>query len=298
MRTFRNIALMFAVNIGIIITLSIVLSLLGVEPYMQSYGLNYESLAIFCLVWGMGASFISLLMSKTIVKWTMGVKVLKENEITSPELRKLHLMLQRLSLQAGLPKTPELGVYQSPEMNAFATGPSKSRSLVAFSTGLLEKMTDEEIEGVAAHEIAHIANGDMITMTLLQGVVNALIMFIARIIAFAVSSRFERDSRYWIQFVTVIVAQLILGVFGVMITSWFSRKREFRADQGGARYAGRSKMIAALQALNNRHQIADDRAPQMAALKISSSKKGGFLSLLSTHPPLEERIEALKSARI
>jgi len=289
---------MFAVNIGIIITLSIVLSLLGVEPYMQSYGLNYESLAIFCLVWGMGASFISLLMSKTIVKWTMGVKVLKENEITSPELRKLHLMLQRLSLQAGLPKTPELGVYQSPEMNAFATGPSKSRSLVAFSTGLLEKMTDEEIEGVAAHEIAHIANGDMITMTLLQGVVNALIMFIARIIAFAVSSRFERDSRYWIQFVTVIVAQLILGVFGVMITSWFSRKREFRADQGGARYAGRSKMIAALQALNNRHQIADDRAPQMAALKISSSKKGGFLSLLSTHPPLEERIEALKSARI
>jgi len=265
---------------------------------MQSYGLNYESLAIFCLVWGMGASFISLLMSKTIVKWTMGVKVLKENEITSPELRKLHLMLQRLSLQAGLPKTPELGVYQSPEMNAFATGPSKSRSLVAFSTGLLEKMTDEEIEGVAAHEIAHIANGDMITMTLLQGVVNALIMFIARIIAFAVSSRFERDSRYWIQFVTVIVAQLILGVFGVMITSWFSRKREFRADQGGARYAGRSKMIAALQALNNRHQIADDRAPQMAALKISSSKKGGFLSLLSTHPPLEERIEALKSARI
>jgi len=128
--------------------------------------------------------------------------------------------------------------------------------------------------------------------------VNALIMFIARIIAFAVSSRFERDSRYWIQFVTVIVAQLILGVFGVMITSWFSRKREFRADQGGARYAGRSKMIAALQALNNRHQIADDRAPQMAALKISSSKKGGFLSLLSTHPPLEERIEALKSARI
>jgi heat shock protein HtpX len=300
MKFFKNIVLMFAVNIGIVITLSIVLHLLGVGNYITAQGINLPSLAVFCLVWGMGGAFISLLLSKVMVKWMMGVKIIENPQSSSePVVRKLYEMLRRSSERAGLDKIPELGIYDSPELNAFATGPSRRRSLVAVSTGLLHSMDDNEVEGVIGHEVAHIANGDMITMTLLQGVVNALIMFVARIIAFAVASRAERESsRQMLHFVTVIACELILGIFGVMITAWFSRKREFRADAASAKYVGREKMIAALQALQSRSRVYDEAHPSMQAFKISSAKKSGFLSLFMTHPPLEDRINALRTASL
>ena len=295
MRFLRNVVLMGLVNVGIIVTLSIVLELTGLNRYVTQSGYNYASLALFCLFWGMGGAFISLFMSKTIVKWTMGVKIFKAGE-GDATVQKLYRMLQQTSANAKLKKVPEFGIYDSPEMNAFATGPSESRALVAVSTGLIHGMTDAEIEGVIAHEVAHIKNGDMVTMTLLQGIVNALVMFLARIIAFAVANNVEKESqRYWVRFMVIMLCEMVLGLLGVMVTAWFSRKREFRADAGGAKYSSPKKMLAALEALQRRFEPIDDRAPQLAALKISTGRKGGFLSLISTHPPLDERIAALKS---
>lgn len=298
MRFLRNVVLMGLVNVGIIVTLSIVLELTGLNRYVTQSGYNYYSLALFCLFWGMGGAFISLFMSKTIVKWTMGVKLFKAGE-GDATVQKLYRMLQQTSANAKLKKTPEFGIYDSPEMNAFATGPSESRALVAVSTGLINGMTDAEIEGVIAHEVAHIKNGDMITMTLLQGIVNALVMFLARIIAFAVANNVEKESqRYWVRFMVIMVCEMVLGMLGVMVTAWFSRKREFRADAGGAKYSSPKKMLAALEALQRRFEPIDDRAPQLAAFKISTGRKGGFLALISTHPPLEERIAALKAVTL
>lgn len=297
MRFIKNIALMMIVNIGIVITLSIVLQLLGVGHYMEAQGINYQALAVFCLVWGMGGAFISLLLSKVMVKWMMGVKVIEEPQNSSnPEVRRLYSALSKSAERAGLEKVPELGIYESSEMNAFATGPSRNNSLVAVSTGLLNSMNDSELEGVIGHEVAHIANGDMITMTLLQGVVNALIMFVARIIAFAVASRAEKDSsRHMIHFVTVIACELLLGILGMMVVSWFSRRREFRADAGSAQFVGREKMISALQALQNKSRFVDNAHPQMQAFKINSGSKSSFLRLFMSHPPLEDRIAALRT---
>jgi len=298
MRFLRNIALMGLVNIGIIVTLSIVLELTGLNRYITQSGYNYYSLAMFCLFWGMGGALISLFLSKTIAKWSLGVKIFKPGE-GDANVQKLYRMLQQTSAQAKLKKVPEFGIYESPELNAFATGPSESNALVAVSTGLIHGMTDAEIEGVIAHEVAHIKNGDMITMTLLQGIVNALVMFLARIIAFAVANNVEKESsRFWVRFAVIIACEIVLGFFGVMVTSWFSRKREFRADMGGAKYSSPQKMIAALEALQRRFEPLDDRAPQMAAFKISSGRKGGLLALVSTHPRLDDRIKALKSATL
>lgn len=286
------------VNVGIIVTLSILLEVTGLNRYLTQSGYNYASLALFCLVWGMGGAFISLLLSKTIAKWSMGVKIFKQGE-GDPTVQKLYRMLHQCSSNAKLKKIPEFGIYESPEMNAFATGPSESRALVAVSTGLIHGMTDAEIEGVIAHEVAHIKNGDMITMTLLQGIVNALVMFLARIIAFAVANNVEKESqRYWVRFMVIMLCEMVLGLLGVMVTAWFSRKREFRADAGGARYSSPQKMVAALEALQRRFEPLDDRAPQMAAFKISTGRKGGFLALISTHPPLNDRIAALKAATL
>jgi heat shock protein HtpX len=293
MRSLKNIALMFAVGLGISITVSFVLNLLGVQPYLTAYGLNIESLAIFCLVWGMVGSGISLLISKWTVKMMMGVKVIDPGT-HNPELRRLVERIHALARRAGLQKMPEVGIYESPELNAFATGPSRNNSLVAVSTGLLNSMSDEEVEGVLGHEIAHVSNGDMITMALVQGVVNATIMFVARIIGFAAANAVEEKNRYWVQMMVVILSEIVLGILGVMIVSWFSRYREFRADKGGADLAGRGKMISALEALQNRSRVFDNAHPQMAAMKIST-KPGGMLKFFMSHPPLEERIQALRA---
>lgn len=285
---------MTLVNLGILITLNVLFHVLGVWQYLEASGYSWGSIFIFCFAWGMGASFLSLLMSKTLVKWTMGVKIVDPRGHMDPALRRVYEMLVNASRQAGLSKVPEFGLYESPELNAFATGATKGSALVAVSTGLLESMREDEVEGVIAHEVAHVANGDMVTMALMQGVVNAIVMFVARIISMVVASRFERDSRYWIQFMVYFVASNVLGILGLMVTNWYSRQREFRADAGGARFAGDHKMIAALKALKNRSQVYDDRAPQLAAFKISGKKSNGLLQLLMTHPPLEQRIEALE----
>ena len=189
---------------------------------------------------------------------------------------------------------PEVGVYDSPEVNAFATGPSKRRSLVAVSTGLLRSMRHEEVEGVLAHEISHIQNGDMVTMTLIQGVVNAFVMFFARIIANIVRQMVDERISHLVFFAVTLVLDILLGILGMMVVAWFSRAREFRADAGGAALAGKSKMIGALQRLMQNKELVDNSQPQLATMKINGGK--GFMSLISTHPPLKSASTRFSSA--
>lgn len=298
MAWFKRIFLFLAVNILTILTISIILNVLGVKPYLTAYGMDYQSLMVFCLVWGMGGAFISLGLSRIIAKMMYRVHVVDPKTHDS-ELQELVQTVHRLARSAGLPRMPEVGVYDSPEVNAFATGPTKARSLVAVSSGLLQRMRKEEVEGVLGHEVAHIANGDMVTMTLLQGVVNAFVMFLARAITFALSQASRRDDddagfSGGTYFMVQIALELVLMILGSMVVAWFSRYREFRADAGGARIAGRENMVRALQRLRSTVELIDPNAqPAAQALKISS-RPGGFLALLSTHPPLEDRIARLE----
>lgn len=302
MAWFKRIGLFLAVNALVMVTISIILNVLGVKPYITSYGLDYESLLIFCGIWGMGGAFISLALSRVMAKWMMGVQIVPK-DTRDPELRNLLQMVHELSRAAHLSVMPEVGVYESQEVNAFATGPTKSRSLVAVSTGLLHRMKLEEVKGVIGHEVAHIANGDMVTMTLIQGVVNAFVMFLARAIAYTLTMARGQDgeerqgtpaSFYIIQF----VLEIAFMILGSMVVAWFSRYREYRADSGGARLAGRNNMIQALEALKRTFNDVDPSTqPAVQALKISS-RPGGIMKLFSTHPPLEERIERLKRASI
>ena len=283
----KRISLFLAVNLLVVVTISVVLQVLGVGPYLSARGIDYRSLAVFCLVWGMGGAFISLGLSRIMAKWSMGVKVLDPRSGDA-----LVTTVHRLAQRAGLPAMPEVGIYDSPEPNAFATGPTKSRALVAVSTGLLESMSQDELEGVLAHEIAHIANGDMVTMTLVQGVINAFVMFLARVIAFALSQSSGRDSRRSTDMMTVMALEIGFGFLGMIVVAWFSRLREFRADAGSARLGGREKMIAALQALQRRFEPSDAQE-SYATLKIAGGRSG-FMTLISTHPPLADRIKALR----
>jgi heat shock protein HtpX len=240
----------------------------------------------------MGGAFVSLLISRWIAKRAMGVKLV-DGQTGNAELDWLHVTVARLAQQAQLPM-PEVGYYESPEVNAFATGPSKKKSLVAVSSGLLRGMRREEVEGVLAHELAHIQNGDMVTMTLIQGVVNAFVMFLARIIGSIVRQTADERYAYMLSFVVTIALDILLGFFGMMVVAWFSRAREFRADAGGAALAGRPNMISALRRLQTTQQLVDTREPALATLKISGGK---LMGLISTHPPLEQRIRALESGR-
>ena len=282
----KRVSLFLAVNLLVVVTISVVLQVLGVGPYLSARGMDYRSLAVFCLVWGMGGAFISLGLSRMMAKWSMGVKVLDPRSGDA-----LVTTVHRLAQRAGLTAMPEVGIYDSPEPNAFATGPAKSRALVAVSTGLLESMSRDELEGVLAHEIAHIANGDMVTMTLVQGVINAFVMFLARAIAFALSQSSDRDGRRSTNMMTVFALEIAFGFLGMIVVAWFSRLREFRADAGSARLGGREKMIAALKALQRRFEPSDARE-SYATLKIAGGRSG-FMAMISTHPPLSERIEAL-----
>lgn len=292
MAFMKRIFLFMMVNLLVVATISIVLNLLNVRPYLTAYGLDYRSLAIFCLVWGMGGALISLGISRIMAKMALGVKVIDPATATG-DAAWLVQTVHHLARGANLPEMPQVGVYQSPEMNAFATGPTKSRSLVAVSTGLLDRMDHDQIEGVLGHEVAHIANGDMVTMTLLQGVVNAFVMFLARVAAFALSQNVKEESRRSVQFMVTIVLEILLSFLGMIVVAGFSRYREFRADAGGARLTGREKMIAALEGLRRGLGVMDKRAPTLAAFKISG-KPGGLMALLSTHPPLEQRIARLR----
>jgi heat shock protein HtpX len=290
----KRIVLFVITNMLMVLTISLLVSVLGLGQYLSAQGIDYGRLAALCLVWGMSGSLISLAISRISAKWMMGVTVVSR---TSPEFGALVSMVEGLARKAGLPAVPEVGIYESPEVNAFATGPSKRRSLVAFSTGLLNSMNSQEIEGVAAHEIAHIANGDMVTMTLLQGIVNAFVMFLARAISFVLtqSSRDENrssSSSALSQQMIVMLLELVLGLLGTLVVCWFSRWREFRADRGGAQYAGKADMIAALQRLAGQQRMISTDHPAVASLKIS----GGIGHLFATHPPLQKRIAALQQA--
>ena len=287
----KRIVLFLLTNLAVVITLSVVLSILGVGRYVGPDGLDMGALAMFCFVWGMGGAFISLQISRWMAKRATGV-VLVEGRTGRQDADWLYATVERLTRQANLPM-PEVGIYDSPEVNAFATGPSKSRSLVAVSSGLLRAMRPEEVEGVLAHEVAHIANGDMVTMTLLQGVMNAFVMFLARLIAYFLRSNDSRNSGG--SYMVVFMLEIVLGIFGSMVTAWFSRHREFRADHGGATLAGRDKMIGALKRLAANHELVDTSHQALATMKINGTK--GWMVFFSTHPPLEERIAALEASR-
>lgn len=289
----KRIFLFVVTNLAIMVMLNIVLAVLGVAGYIQpGGGLDYGALMVFCLVWGMGGAVISLLMSRWIAKMAMGVKPIT-GQTGQTELDWLYRTVARLAQQAQLPM-PEVGVYESPEVNAFATGPSRRSSLVAVSTGLLRSMRQDEIEGVLAHELAHIRNGDMVTMTLIQGVVNAFVMFLSRIIASIVRNAADERYAYMLSFVVTIVLDIALGFLGLIVVAWFSRAREFRADAGGASLAGRGNMIAALRRLQSTRELVDTSRPELATLKISGARA---MMLFSTHPRLEDRIRALESMR-
>lgn len=289
----KRIMLFLAVNLLILVTLSFTLNLLGVGAYFSARGINYNALMSFCLVWGMGGAFISLALSRVMAKWMMGVKVIDPNT-TDPALAGLVATVHNLARAAGLPKMPEVGYYPSPEVNAFATGPTKSRALVAVSAGLLERLDQAQLEGVLGHEIAHVANGDMVTMTLVQGIINAFVMFLARVIAFFIANRGRDEGSVSPNYLIIFVLEMALSVLGMIAVSAFSRYREFRADEGGARLAGREKMIGALEALQSTVAYADlTGKASLAALKISGKRR---FALFATHPPLEDRIERLKAA--
>lgn len=286
----KRIALFVLTNLMVILTISILLRILGIGHYLTAQGIDYYQLAAFCLVWGMVGSLISLSISRISAKMMMGIELIDRS---SQDAAWLYSMVEELSRKAGLPVVPEVGIYQSPEVNAFATGPSKRRSLVAFSTGLLNTMNRNEVEGVAAHEIAHIANGDMVTMTLLQGVINAFVMFFARVIAWAIAQNSREENRQTSTYMVTFLLEMVLGILGMLVVAAFSRYREFRADLGGARYAGKHDMIAALERLAGHTKMYDQQAA-LAAFKIS----GGPGAWFSTHPPLEKRIEALRKAAV
>jgi heat shock protein HtpX len=287
----KRIALFLATNLAIVIVLSVTMRLLGVEPYLNANGLNLSALLIFAAVMGFGGSFISLAISKWSVKRSMGVHVI-ETPSNSTEFW-LTETIRKYAAEAGI-KMPEVGIYESPDVNAFATGMSKNSSLIAVSTGLLQQMTRQEAEAVLGHEVAHAANGDMVTLALIQGVVNTFVMFLSRVIGHLVDRVVFKTERGQgpAFFVTMIVAELVLGILASIIVMWFSRQREFRADRGGASLAGRQNMIAALERLNSLHP--QPLPEKMAAFGIAGGVGGGLKRLFMTHPPLEERIATLR----
>ena len=291
----KRIILFLGTNLAIMLVLSFSMRLLGLEPYLNASGLNLGSLLIFAGVMGFGGSFISLAISKWMAKKSMGVYVI-ETPANSTEFW-LFETVRKYSAEAGI-KMPEVGIYDSPDINAFATGMSRNSSLIAVSTGLLDQMTRAEAEAVLAHEVAHAANGDMVTLALIQGVVNTFVMFLSRVIGYLIDKVIFKTERGQgpAFFITMIIAELVLGVLASIIVMHFSRKREFRADQGGASLAGRQNMIAALERLNQAHAPAA-LPEKMAAFGISGGGGSGLKRLFMTHPPLEERIAALKAGQ-
>ncbi|MEY4590133.1 MAG: hypothetical protein RL497_2209 [Pseudomonadota bacterium] len=289
----KRILLFLATNVAIVLVLSVTMRLLGVEPYLNANGLNLTSLLIFAAIMGFGGSFISLAISKWMAKKSMGVQVIESpNNATEQWLVDT---VRRHSEEVGI-GMPEVGIFETPEVNAFATGMSKNSALVAVSSGLLAQMTHEEAEAVIAHEVAHIANGDMVTLALIQGVVNTFVMFLSRVIGYFIDKVIFKteNGNGPAFFISMIAAELVLGVLASIIVMWFSRQREFRADSGGARLAGRKNMIAALERLNSLHPAPlPDR---LAAFGISGGGAHGLKRLFLTHPPLNERIQALRES--
>lgn len=289
----KRIGLFLLVNLLVLTTIIIVTSVLGVGRYIEGQGINYGSLLIFAAVIGFSGAFISLALSRWMAKRMMGVRVLSPKGNLLAQERRLVELVHEMSRRAGLTVMPEVGIYQSPEVNAFATGPSKKRSLVAVSSGLLTGMDAGAVEGVIAHEVAHIANGDMITMTLIQGVINTFVVFLARIVAFVIASRVSSEMSGFVHIAAIIVFQILFSILGSIAVMAFSRHREYHADRGGADLAGADKMIRALTALKKNLNQVDTGQPALQTLKISGGKKG-FARLFSSHPDLDDRIRRLQ----
>jgi len=289
----KRIFLFIITNLAIVFVLSITLRLLGVDRVVsETGGLNLNALLIMSLVMGFAGSLISLFLSKWMAKRSVGAHVIEAPSNATEQW--LVNTVKRQAEQAGI-GMPEVAIYDSPEINAFATGWNKNNALVAVSTGLMNNMSPDEAEAVLGHEVSHVANGDMVTLTLIQGVVNTFVIFLSRVIGYIVDRVvFKNERGEGIGFfITVMVAQLVLGIFASMIVMWFSRHREFHADTGGANLAGKHKMIAALERLKLNHEQAA-LPKSVAAFGISGG--GGFAKLFMTHPPLDERIEALRRA--
>lgn len=288
----KRILLFLATNIAILLVLSITARLLGVDRFLTANGLNLGMLLVFAAVIGFGGSFISLAISKWMAKMTTGARVIEQPQNASEQW--LVDIVRRQAQMAGI-GMPEVAIYDAPDMNAFATGMNRNNALVAVSSGLLHNMSADEVEAVLAHEVSHIANGDMVTLTLIQGVVNTFVIFLARVIGYVVDSALRRDgdnSGPGIGYiVATIAAELVLGILASIIVMWFSRQREFRADAGGAALAGRGKMVAALQRLQQAH-MPSQLPNEMAAFGISNG--GSLTRLFMSHPPLEERINTLQ----
>jgi heat shock protein HtpX len=290
---FKRIALFVATNVLILLMVTLVFRVFGLESYITKYGLNYGSLAIFSLIAGFGGAFLSLAMSKWIAKWLMKVRVIQG--IPAPGTQEAWLVdrITRLAQAAGLPAVPEIGIYENEEVNAFATGATKRGSLVAVSRGLLQRLDEPQVEAVLAHEIGHIANGDMVTMTLLQGVINTFVIFLSRTIAFVASTFVRREMGRLVYFVVMIVMQIAFSILGSLVVMAYSRQREFRADAMGAKLTTRDNMISALERLKTTSDLVDTSKPAMQTMRISGGKPA-FFKLLMSHPPLEARIERLR----
>ncbi len=292
----KRIVLFLATNLAIIVVLSITLQLLGVERILdqQGVGLDLQALLIFSAVFGFGGSFISLALSKWMAKQSTGAQIIDQprNEVEAWLVETVHRQAQKAGI--GM---PEVAIYDAPEPNAFATGMSRNNALVAVSTGLLQNMSRDEVEAVLGHEVSHVANGDMVTLALIQGVVNTFVIFFSRVIGYLVDRVvFKTERGHGPAFyITAIVAELMLGILATMIVMWFSRQREFRADAGGAHLAGREKMIHALErlaAFAGQSHLPD----QLAAFGINGRIGHGIARLFMSHPPIEERIAALRAA--
>jgi heat shock protein HtpX len=290
-----RIALFLATNAAILVLISVVFQIFGIEGILAENGvdLNLQALLVMSTVIGFGGSFISLAMSKMMAKRGMGVQVIEQPRSSTEQW--LVETVGRQAKQAGI-GMPEVGVFDAPEPNAFATGMRRNSALVAVSTGLLQNMNSDEVEAVLGHEISHVANGDMVTMGLLQGVVNTFVIFLSRIVGHVVDRVVFKTERGYgpAYFITSIVAQVLLSILASMIVMWFSRRREFRADAGGASLAGHHKMVGALQALQRAHEPRD-LPGEFAAFGISGGPGSGLKRLFLSHPPLEERIAALQA---
>jgi heat shock protein HtpX len=289
----KRIILFVLTNLAVVLVLGVVASLLGVNRFLTSNGLNLTALLGYALIMGFGGAFISLLISKPVAKWSSGVQVIEQP--SNADEKWLVDTVRKLADKSGI-GMPEVGIFEG-DPNAFATGAFKNSALVAVSTGLLQNMTHEEIEAVLAHEVAHIANGDMVTMTLIQGVMNTFVVFLSRVVGYAVDSFLRKNDEentgpgigYW---VTTIVLDIVLGFVAAMVVAWFSRQREFRADAGAAALMGRKQpMMNALARLGGLHTA--ELPKSVAAMGIA----GGIGQLFSTHPPIEERIAALQNSQ-
>ena len=292
----KRIFLLIVTNFAVLAVLSVSMQLLGIDRMLaQDAGLNLQGLLLMAAIFGFGGSFISLLISKWMAKRATGAQVVEVPSNTTE--RWLVDTVKRQADKAGI-GMPEVAIYDAPEINAFATGWNKNSALIAVSTGLLQNMTQDEAEAVLGHEVSHVANGDMVTLTLIQGVVNTFVIFLSRVVGFLVDRMLLKNERghgpgFWI---TTIVAELVLGILASIIVMWFSRYREFRADAGGASLAGRNKMIAALERLKLNHEQPAQLPDAVKAFGVSGGAGGGLKRLFMSHPPLEERIAALREA--